>query len=111
MLQMWKGEVFCPMYADVRPLPAPRPPPKGTLLDQVNTAIVERFGDHSKCLSTTAQRQPDVRWLLDVLAVLSPKHPNFSKGYSYEKMPPTETFRLKVQHLQHLGDMQNPSQP
>ena len=26
MLAMWKGEIYCPKYADLKPMPCPRPP-------------------------------------------------------------------------------------
>ena len=106
---MWLGNTFCPKYSDIRPLPCPKPPPKSVLIDQVNEAIVKRFGDNAKCLATTSYRSPTVRWLLEILAVLDPSHVNFVKGYSHEKAPIVgESLRLKVEYIRGLGDMNHP---
>ena len=96
---MWRGEVYCPRFSDIRPLPCPKPPPKHVLLEQVNKAIEHHHGSTAKCLITTIHRSPTVRWLLDVLAVLDAGHVNFVKGYSHEKTPIVgEKLRQKVEY-------------
>ena len=109
MLAMWRGETYCPRYAEVKPLPCPKPPPKNVLIHQVNLAIEQHFGDTAKCLQTKPQRSPTVRWLLEILAVLDPAHVNFVKGYSHEKVPVVgESLRQKVQYIKERGDMEFP---
>ena len=109
MVAMWKQEMYCPRYSDVRLLPCPKPPTKPVLISQVNKAIVAKFGDDKKCLQTSANRGPTNRWLLDVLATLEPAHINFVKGYSHEKAPVMDDLlQLKVRYLKMLDDMSFP---
>ena len=97
---MWKRETYCPRFTEIKPLPCPKPPPKNVLIDQVNQAIAQHFGDNSKCIQTSGHRSPTVKWLLDVLAVLNPAHVNFVKGFTHEKAPVVgEQLRLKVEYI------------
>ena len=109
MVAMWKQEMYCPKYSELRPLPCPRPPTKPVLIKQVNTAIAAKFGDDKKCLQTSANRGPTIRWLLDVLATIEPGHINFMKGFSHEKAPVMDKhLQLKVRYLKMLDDMTYP---
>ena len=45
MLQMWRGEVYCPYYGDMKLRPCPKPPSRQALVDEVNKEIVRRYRD------------------------------------------------------------------
>lgn len=74
MISMWKGEVYCPRYSELRPQPCPRPPTRAALVEEVNNVIRKRWGNSNRTLVVTPQRMPDLRWLLDTLSVLEPNH-------------------------------------
>ena len=96
MLAMYRGEVFCPRYTDLKPRPCPKPPTRAILVEEVNKEIERRCQDRSKCIATTAQRMPDQKWLLDALSALSPNHQFFSKGYQPERTnDPYLQFKLQ----------------
>ena len=71
MMAIWKGEIYCPRYRDLRPRPCPRPPIRPVLVEELNKEILHKYGDTNRCLVTTAQRMPDQRWLLDAISALN----------------------------------------
>ena len=81
MLAMYKAEIHCPMFGDLKPRPCPKPPSRQVLVEEVNKEILRRYRDKSKCLKTTAHRMPEQKWLLDVLSSLNPNHQFFKKNW------------------------------
>ena len=85
MLAMFRGEVYCPKFADLKPRPCPKPPTRVVLVEELNKEIELKFKEKSKRIQTTSARMPDQRWLLDALSSLNPSHQFFSKNYQPER--------------------------
>ena len=54
MMAIWKGELYCPKYRELKPRPCPQPPVRAVLVDELNKEILRKFSDASRCLVTTA---------------------------------------------------------
>ena len=53
MLSMFRGEVYCPKYSDLKPRPCPKPPTRNVLVEELNKEIEQKFKDRSKRIMTT----------------------------------------------------------
>ena len=95
---MYRGEVYCPKYTDLKPRPCPKPPTRAILVEEVNKEIHKQFLDRSRCLTTTSQRMPDQRWLLDALSALNPAHLFFTKGFQPDR-PNDPYLQFKLQQI------------
>ena len=96
MMSMFRGEVYCPKFSDLKPRPCPKPPVRTVLVEELNKAIEAKFQDKSKCIVTTNSRMPDQRWLLEALSSLNPGHRFFSKSYQPERQAdPLLEFKLQ----------------
>ena len=71
------GKVYCPMTADVRLKACPRPPSQKVLLEMLKEAAAEDECD----LGILKNKEPDLRWMLEVLATMRPDCYIFEKGY------------------------------
>ena len=74
MLAMYRYEIYCPSYLDLKPRPCPRPPQRAVLVEEINKEIVRKFASQAKCLVTSPNRMPELQWLLDALSSLNPDH-------------------------------------
>lgn len=72
------GKCWCPKYADVKRLLCPRPPAKAVLVTKFKEAIKAKGHE---CLLVEVGRAPDTKWLLHILATLTPLDEIFKKGY------------------------------
>ena len=99
MLAMYKAEVHCPMYGDLKPRPCPKPPSRQVLVEEVNKEILRRYRDKSKCLKTTANRMPEQKWLLDVLSSLNPNHQFFKKNWMPDRQHFDSALDVKMAYL------------
>ena len=70
-----ENKAWCPKFADIRLLPCPRPPAKGTLLEKF-TAL---SAANKWTTGASEDHVPDKGWLLSILSTYSPKDEIFSK--------------------------------
>ena len=68
---MYRGEIHCPYYGELKIRPCPKPPSRQVLVEEVNKEIMRKYRDKTKCLRTTQHRMPELKWLLDVLSSLN----------------------------------------
>ena len=107
MIAMYKGEIHCPYFGDLKPRPCPKPPSRQLLVEEVNKEIMRKYRDKTKCLKTNGSRMPEVKWLLDVLSSLNQHHQFFKKGYMPERQL-EPTHELKVAYLRQQMDLTLP---
>ena len=81
------GKTWCPRYSELKPKPCPRPPYKQILIDKFLAAAIDK-GYQS--IGMDEDHLPDKRWLLDVLAKLTPDDEIFRKNY----LPPPKKSKL-----------------
>ena len=81
------GKTWCPRYSELKPKPCPRPPYKQILIDKFLAAATDK-GYQS--IGMDEDHLPDKRWLLDVLAKLTPDDEIFRKNY----LPPPKKSKL-----------------
>ena len=96
---MYRGEVYCPKFTELKPRPCPKPPTRVALVEELNREIQKRYLDRSRCIVTTAQRMPDQRWLLDALSALNCTHLFFTKSF----MPERQHDPYLAWKLQQIG--------
>ena len=87
LLNVVKGGYWCLKYGDIHMLPCPRPPCKDILLKKYLDAV-KAHGYSTVYVSM--ELRPDVKWLLDMIATLTPTDEIFKKGY----VPPPKRKRL-----------------
>ena len=107
MLAMWRGEIYCPQYVDLKLRPCPRPPPRYQIVAEVNKEIASKFKSQTKYLVTTQTRMPEQKWLLEVLSTLNSDHRFFHKSWSPDRiMDPY--LEVKMSYLRGQIDLTNP---
>jgi len=79
MLDIKDGVTWCPLYEDVRIRPCPRKPLKQLIIQEVKNELKKKDGNLSNWIDE--KHQPDVEWLLVILATLNPEHRYFQKQY------------------------------
>ena len=85
MMAMYRGDVYCPKFSELKPRPCPKPPTRATLVEELNKEILKRFQSRTRCIVTTASRMPDQKWLLDALSALNAGHDFFMKSYTPDR--------------------------
>ena len=75
------GDAWMPRHQEIRLLPAPTPPPKYIVCEELQKAI-DHFGLR---LEVNGNIKPDRDWALHVLSTLQPEHPFFAKDYVYSR--------------------------
>lgn len=78
LFQVLQGVYWCPKFKDIRMKPCPKPPTKEVLVHK----LIEICQLESYNVAWIDEKHlPDKKWLLDVLATLSPSDNIFKKDY------------------------------
>ena len=79
MLDIKDSKIWCPRYDYLKIRPCPRRPLKQYILEEVHLEL-DKFNEKRKT-GIDEKHQPDIEWLLVVLATLNPEHRYFAKDY------------------------------
>jgi hypothetical protein len=79
MIDIKEGSIWCPRYDYLKLRPCPRRPLKCFILEEVLKEL-DKFKE-KRITGIDDKHQPDVEWLLVVLATLNPNHRFFAKDY------------------------------
>lgn len=106
MMAMYRGDIYCPKFAELKPRPCPRPPTRATLVEELNKEIQKRYQSRTRCIVTTTVRMPDQKWLLDALSALNPGHIFFMRNYTPDR-PQDPYLQWKLQQIGTCSSIQH----
>ena len=106
MMAMYRGDVYCPKFAELKPRPCPKPPTRAVLVEELNKEIQKRYLSKTRCIVTTAARMPDQKWLLDALSALNAGHTFFTRSYTPDR-PQDPYLQWKLQQIGTCSSIQH----
>lgn len=71
------GNIWCPLFKEIRLSPCPRPPSKEVLIEKLKSYIKKE----KRILNIDEKKQPDKQWTINVLSTFTPSDEIFSRSY------------------------------
>ena len=95
LMEVISGQVYCPLFKDIRLQPCPMPPSKDILL----TSLQEVLKQQHKDAGIDDKHTPNKQWIVHVLSTLQPKNQIFDKNYVPPKVKKAVSEVAKIVQL------------